>query len=290
MNSDYSEVVNDYFDYTKFELGLASNSINAYKSDISKFLNYIGDENISLEGFINFNKDLQKIGLASSSRLRYQSSVLSFLEWLNETQNENFEVNKYKFRISKNINLPDILSIDEVNNMITSYDPKTLMGIRNSLIVELLYSTACRVTELCELKLSDIDYEQKTIKILGKGKKTRIVPLGTYLTNKLDEYLFHRSKVKTSIPYLILSKSNKKIDRTAVFRVIKKCAISLGMNSDIYPHSLRHSAATHMLEAGCDLRVIQEFLGHSSISTTQIYTKISGQHLLDIYNETHPRS
>jgi len=289
MNSVYKELVDDYYDYTKLELGLSPNSTSAYKSDIDKFLNYIGDEHISLEGYINFNKDLQKIGLASSTRLRYQSSIVSFMAWLNETQDENFEISKYKFSISKNKKLPDILSIEEVNNMINSFDSNKLLGVRNSLIVEFLYSTACRVTELCELKISDVDYDQKTIKILGKGSKTRIVPLGAYLTEKLDDYLSHRSQIKTTIPYLILSKSNRKIDRTAVFRVVKKCAIALGMKNDIHPHSLRHSAATHMLESGCDLRVIQEFLGHSSISTTQIYTKISSQHLLDIYNETHPR-
>ena len=290
MISDYSKIVNDYYDYIKLELGLSSNSISAYKSDISKFLSYIGDHNISVASYINFNKDLYKIGLASSTRLRYQSSIISFLKWLNETQNEKFEINKYKFTISTAINLPDTLTVEEINNMINSYNSKTIMGIRNSLIVELLYSTACRVSELCELKLADIDYDQKTIKIVGKGKKTRMVPLGTYLTKKLSEYTLHRAKVKSTIPYLILSKSNKRIDRTAVYRVIKKCAISLGVNNEIYPHTLRHSAATHMLEAGCDLRVIQEFLGHSSISTTQIYTKVSGEHLLEIYKETHPRS
>ncbi len=290
MNSVYKEVVDDFYDYTKLELGLSDNSTSAYKSDINKFLNYIGNENISIEGYINFSKDLQKIGLASSTRLRYQSSIVSFITWLNETQNENFEVSKYKFNISKSTKLPDILSIEEVNNMISSFNSDTFLGVRNSLIVEFLYSTACRVSELCEVKLADIDYDQKIIRILGKGSKTRIVPLGTCLIKKLNDYLSHRSQIRTTIPYLILSRSKRKIDRTAVFRVIKKCAIALGMENDIHPHSLRHSAATHMLESGCDLRVIQEFLGHSSISTTQVYTKVSGQHLLDIYHETHPRS
>ena len=290
MKSEYSKLLVDFSNYNKLEIGLSTNSINAYKSDLSKFFNYLNDNDISPERFINFNKDLQQVGLAPSTRLRYQSSIVSFIKWMNNSNDEEYDIDKFKFSISKDNNLPDILSVDEINSMILSYDTKTFMGLRNSLIIEILYSTACRVSELCNLKLSDVDYDEKIIKILGKGSKTRIVPLGNFLAEKLDEYLIHRSDINISLPYLILSKSNKKIDRTAVFRVIKKCTSLLGVSKDIHPHSLRHSAATHMLEAGCDLRIIQEFLGHSSISTTQIYTKISGQHLVDVYKETHPRS
>ena len=288
--SDLAASIEDYRNHLQLETGIAENTINAYISDINKFLNYIMKNKISVEIFINYHNDLQNIGINASTRLRYQSSILLFLKWLNKNTDSNYEIDKYKIKINKTLSLPHVLSTENIVKMITSFTNHSFLDIRNGLIIELLYSTGCRVSELCNLKIPDIDFDRMLIKITGKGKKTRLVPLGTLLNLKIQEYLLFRSEEEKDIPFLILSKSGKQIDRTAVFRVVKNCALKTGLGREVHPHSLRHSAATHMLEMGCDLRIIQEFLGHSSISTTQIYTKISGQHLFEVYNETHPRA
>jgi len=154
-----------------------------------------------------------------------------------------------------------------------------------------MYSTGCRVSELCSLKISDIDLIEEFVRLQGKGNKQRIVPIGSQLLINLNKYLKLRNsnpKIKSS--YLFLSKTFNKLDRTAVFRLIKTTGVQVGIKSKIYPHTLRHSAATHMLEGGCDLRTVQEFLGHSSVSTTQIYTKVTKDFLEEAFIESHPRS
>ena len=288
--TDFVALVEDYRNYLQLEIGLSKNTIEAYISDVYKFLNYTDKSEITVQRFISYNKELKQIGASSSTRSRYQSSILSYLKWLNSKGKNNFDIDKYRFKINKNLSLPHVLDTEDIAKMIGSYSNNNFLEVRNSLIIELLYSTGCRVSELCNIKISDIDYERMVIRVTGKGNITRMVPLGSMLKLKLKEYLLFRSEIEKDIQFLILSKSYKQIDRTGIFRVIKKAALKIGLGTKVHPHSLRHSAATHMLESGCDLRIIQEFLGHSSISTTQIYTKISGQHLIEVYNETHPRS
>ena len=287
---EHKALIKKYSSFLKLELGLSDNTINAYLSDLNKFLSFLEDSLFDHKAYIEYNKNLQEIGLAASTRIRYQSSIINYVKWMNEAENYDLNIDKFKIDISHSSNLPDVLSIEQLNNMINSYDESKFLELRNSLIIETMYSTACRVSELCNIKLSDIDHDRKVIKLVGKGGKTRILPLGSYMEKKVVAYINYRADKNIKSPYLILSKSNKKIDRTAIFRIIKKCAMSVGISQNIHPHTLRHSAATHMLEGGCDLRLIQEFLGHSSISTTHIYTKISGQHLVEVFNETHPRS
>ena len=286
----HESFIQDYSSYLKFELGLSTNTLNAYLSDIKKFLLYLNGRNINHKLFHEYNKELENLGLSASTRTRYQSSIINYLKWLNLSYKKSFDIDKFNFDISQSSTLPDVLSIDEINSMINSYDTSSYIAQRNSLIIETMYSTACRVSELCKMKLGDVDFDRKVIKIIGKGGKSRIVPLGSYLEKKILKYLAAREDKNIDSPYLILSKTSKQIDRTAIFRIVKKCAMTENISKNIHPHTIRHSAATHMLEGGCDLRLIQEFLGHSSITTTQIYTKISGQHMIEVYKETHPRS
>ena len=154
-----------------------------------------------------------------------------------------------------------------------------------------MYSTACRVSELCEVKISDIDFEDDYIKLTGKGNKQRLVPIGTELKVNLFKYIKLRSDfVKNNISYLFISKNKNKLERTSVYRVVKNIALNNNVKNNVHPHTLRHSAATHMLESGCDLRTLQEFLGHSSVSTTKIYTKLTKEFLSEIFQESHPRA
>ena len=153
-----------------------------------------------------------------------------------------------------------------------------------------MYSTACRVSELTDVKISDIDFDDNFVKLQGKGSKQRIVPIGSELKETLKSYLKIRKEFDNNETLLFISKNKKKLDRAAVYRVIKKTALISGINSSVHPHTFRHSAATHMLEAGCDLRTLQEFLGHTSVSTTKIYTKLTKEFLVEIFKESHPRA
>jgi site-specific recombinase XerD len=158
-------------------------------------------------------------------------------------------------------------------------------------IIDFIYSTGSRVSEVINVNISDIDTKESFVRLEGKGSKQRIVPLGTLLISNLTEYIKLRDSIENlESSKLFLSKSFKKLDRSAIFRIVKSTALKLGLNVDLHPHTLRHSAATHMLERGCDLRTVQEFLGHSSVSTTQIYTKVTKEFLEEAFTESHPRS
>ena len=171
------------------------------------------------------------------------------------------------------------------------YNHENYLLSRNRTIIDVLYSTGCRVSELCDINISDVDLDDKYLKLKGKGSKQRIVPIGSELYKNLLQYInFRSSFLQNMIEPLFLSKSKKKLDRTAVFRIVKKSADNIQLHSEVHPHTLRHSAATHMLEGGCDLRTVQEFLGHTSVSTTQIYTKVTKEFLEEAFIESHPRS
>ena len=164
------------------------------------------------------------------------------------------------------------------------------MNSRNLTVIDFMYSTACRVSELCDVRVSDLDFEEDFVKLFGKGSKQRIVPIGSELKINLSKYLKFRDELNTQEPYLFLSKNMNQLDRSAIFRIIKKSATLSDNALSVHPHTLRHSAATHMLEAGCDLRTLQELLGHTSVSTTKIYTKLTKEFLVEIFKESHPRA
>jgi integrase/recombinase XerD len=175
--------------------------------------------------------------------------------------------------------------------MINFYDHNSFLNSRNLTIIDFIYSTGSRVSEVINVNISDIDTKESFVRLEGKGSKQRIVPLGSLLINNLTEYIKLRDPIKNlKSNKLFLSKSFKKLDRSAIFRIVKSTGLKLGLNVDLHPHTLRHSAATHMLERGCDLRTVQEFLGHSSVSTTQIYTKVTKEFLEEAFTESHPRS
>ena len=154
-----------------------------------------------------------------------------------------------------------------------------------------MYSTGCRVSELCNVKIADIDFDEEYIQLTGKGSKQRIVPIGSKLKTNLLSYLdLKLIRDISNNPFLFISRTNNSLERTAIFRIIKSTALKTSTTLNIHPHTLRHSAATHMLEAGCDLRTLQEYLGHSSVSTTQIYTKLTKEFLNEVFNESHPRA
>ena len=282
------DLVLEFANFLKFKKGLSENTISAYESDITQFLEFTG-ENI-------INNDLLELFITSelndksdNSKIRKISSINQYIDWFN-LDNKEYQIVIEKVSLKKGSYLPETISISDINRLINVYDHTNYMNSRNLTLIDFMYSTACRVSELCDVRVSDLDFEEDFVKLFGKGSKQRIVPIGSELKINLSKYLKFRDELNTQEPYLFLSKNITQLDRTAIFRIIKKSATLSDTALSVHPHTLRHSAATHMLEAGCDLRKLQELLGHTSVSTTKIYTKLTKEFLVEIFKESHPRA
>ena len=290
IKSKINKSISSFSEYLLYQKGLSQNTVDSYKSDLTKLSNYLQNQDLSKTNIDNFFIDMSEFNYSSSTKKRMHSSIKNFLKYINENEDyESIDISDIKLKSSKK--LPEVLSINDIENMINFYDHETYLDSRNRTVIDVLYSTGCRVSELCDINISDIDLDEKYLKLKGKGSKQRIVPIGSMLYKNLLQYLNVRETfLQNRGEPLFLSKSKNKLDRTAVFRIIKKTAKNISLQTDVHPHTLRHSAATHMLEGGCDLRTVQEFLGHSSVSTTQIYTKVTKEFLEEAFTESHPRS
>ena len=290
IKSKINKSISSFSEYLLYQKGLSQNTVDSYKSDLTKLSNYLQNQDLSKTNIDNFFIDMSKFNYSSSTKKRMHSSIKNFLKYINENEDhESIDISDIKLKSSKK--LPEVLSITDIESMINFYNHETYLDSRNRTVIDVLYSTGCRVSELCDINISDIDLDEKYLKLKGKGSKQRIVPIGSMLYKNLMQYLNVRETfLQNRGEPLFLSKSKNKLDRTAVFRIIKKTAKNISLQTDVHPHTLRHSAATHMLEGGCDLRTVQEFLGHSSVSTTQIYTKVTKEFLEEAFTESHPRS
>ena len=290
IKSKINKSISSFSEYLLYQKGLSQNTVDSYTSDLTKLSNYLQNQDLSKTNIDNFFIDMSEFNYSSSTKKRMHSSIKNFLKYINENEDyESIDISDIKLKSSKK--LPEVLSITDIENMINFYNHETFLDSRNRTVIDVLYSTGCRVSELCDINLSDIDLDEKYLKLKGKGSKQRIVPIGSMLYKNLMQYLNVRETfLQNRGEPLFLSKSKNKLDRTAVFRIIKKTAKNISLQTDVHPHTLRHSAATHMLEGGCDLRTVQEFLGHSSVSTTQIYTKVTKEFLEEAFTESHPRS
>ena len=283
-------LIDSYKDFLIYEKGLSKNTVSAYISDINKVSGK--EEYFDVEKFFpgTYLKSSNNKNYSGSTKKRIQSSINQFLKYLiDENYIANIEINNISIMSEKK--LPNVLSPNEIDKLIDFYNHDLFISSRNKTIIDFMYSTGCRVSELINVEESDIDIEEAFVRLEGKGSKQRIVPLGSKVLINLESYLPLRNKdKKNKNNKLFISKSYKNLDRTAVFRIIKFTGVKAGIHKELYPHILRHSAATHMLEGGCDLRTVQEFLGHSSVSTTQIYTKVTKAFLEEAFIESHPRS
>ena len=282
------DLILEFTDFLKFKKGLSANTISAYESDISQFLEFTG-ENVITNDLIELFITSKLNEKSDNSKLRKVSSINQYIDWFN-LNNKDDLIMFDKVILKKGTYLPETISISDINRLIKIYNHSNYMNSRNLTIIDFMYSTACRVSELTDVRISDLDFEEDFVKLFGKGSKQRIVPIGSELKINLLKYLNFRQELNTRESYLFLSKNMKKLDRSAIFRIIKKSATLSKNNLSIHPHTLRHSAATHMLEAGCDLRTLQELLGHTSVSTTKIYTKLTKEFLVEIFKESHPRA
>ena len=287
---EIKELLSSFQDYLTYEKGLSENTVDAYKSDIIKFTQYADLNNLNKNVISKYFFELSEFNYSNTSKQRMYSSIKQFLKYLNNFGFvDNFEIENIKFK--SELKLPEVISVSQIDSMINYYNHNSFLNSRNLTIIDFIYSTGSRVSEVINVNISDIDTKESFVRLEGKGSKQRIVPLGSLLVNNLTEYIKLRDLIENlESSKLFLSKSYKKLDRSAIFRIVKSTALKLGLDVDLHPHTLRHSAATHMLERGCDLRTVQEFLGHSSVSTTQIYTKVTKEFLEEAFTESHPRS
>ena len=285
-----NHLIETYSEYLIFQKGLSPNTVDSYISDLKKLSLYLQDSEISQQSIENYFLDISDFNYSTSTKKRFYSSIKNFLKYLDEEENI-LQIKLSELRLKSIRKLPEVLSIEDIEKMINAYKHDDFLNSRNKTIIDVLYSTGCRVSELCNINLSDLDLVDNSLKLKGKGSKQRIVPIGSELKLNLLKYLKIRENfINSKGEPLFLTKSRNSLDRTAVFRIIKNTALKASLDTNIHPHTLRHSAATHMLEGGCDLRTVQEFLGHSSVSTTQIYTKVTKEFLEEAFLESHPRS
>ncbi|NPA15926.1 MAG: site-specific tyrosine recombinase XerD [Deferribacteres bacterium] len=264
--------------------GLSPNTSSAYRHDIEEFLNFKGP--LSSEGILEFVFHLYSRGCSPSTIHRKLSALNQFFIFLLEKK--RIEKNPLDFidKPRKWEHLPSVLSPEEVENLLNAPDTRTPKGIRDRALLELLYSSGLRVSELCRLKTEDIDFNRGLLRVKGKGSKERMVPIGEEAFFWLKRHLENR-KAGT---FIFTSKRGNPLSRQRVWQLIKEYAKRAGIIKKVSPHTLRHSFATHILLKGADLRVIQELLGHASIKTTEIYTHLANPQLEELYRQKHPRA
>ena len=283
--------IEEFLNYLSFEKKYSENTVESYKRDLNDFDNYFKKEikKINHEDIKNYIQNLGK-NLEAKTISRHISSLKSFYKYLKLT-------NQIKTSPLANINnpktqrkLPNILTEDEVNDLL-DINLKTDFDFRNKAMLELMYSSGLRVSELINLKVNDIDIQNEVVRIFGKGSKERIIPLDEYATEALNNYINdHRFNLfkHGENNYLFLNNHGNQMTRQGFFKILKKIALEKNIKKDFSPHTLRHSFATHLLKHGADLWSIQELLGHSDISSTQIYTHISNEKLHENYKNFHP--
>ncbi|NWF90055.1 MAG: site-specific tyrosine recombinase XerD [Ignavibacteriaceae bacterium] len=289
----------EYLAYLKLEKNLSKNTIESYKNDLTSLLHFLEEYGIEDPSaidskiLIKFFTSLEKAGLTSASAARYFSSIKGFLNFLfvgNYLQSNPIEkVSPPK--LAKN--LPGVLSVNEIEKILSLPDITNKLGIRDKAILEVFYACGLRISELISLKLSDLFLNEEMIRVFGKGSKERIVPIGSSAINWLQKYLASSrpmlAKSTKSENYIFLNNRGIRLSRMGVWKMVDRYVRESGIEKPVHPHTFRHSFATHLIEGGADLRSVQEMLGHADISTTQIYTHIDREFIKQVHKQFHPR-
>ncbi|MHC4270324.1 MAG: site-specific tyrosine recombinase XerD [Planctomycetota bacterium] len=300
LNMIDKELVESFLNYLIVECGLSENTIKGYRGDLRNFSNYLQGkgithfEDLRPKMIVNFIENEKHRGLSENSISRSLVTVKMLYKYMLTdgmiSVNPMSSVNTIKLQK----HLPEVLHYNAIEEMLRAPDCNDKLGIRDKAMLELMYATGARVSEVASIKVSWINFDYGFIRCQGKGSKQRIVPLGTEAAKSIKRYLQEVRpllvKTEDDEPLLFLSRTGKKLRRENIWSIVKKYAIKVGIRQNISPHTLRHSFATHLLEGGADLRSVQEMLGHSNISTTQIYTHIDRKYLKSIHQKFHPRA
>lgn len=295
----WNHAINDFKDYLKIERGLSENSITSYENDINKLKSFLNDKgkisplNVSADHIKEFVYNISK-EVKANSQSRIISGLKSFYDYLLFEKlikiNPVSNIESPKLRRK----LPSTLSIEEINSMINNIDKTKKESERNIAIIETLYGCGLRVSELINLKISDLYFEEDFVKVTGKGNKQRLVPVSEFNKQCINTYLIN-SRTKLNIDskssdIIFLNRNGYKLTRAMIFTIVKSLSKKAGIKKTISPHSFRHSFATHLLENGADLKTIQQLLGHESITTTEIYMHLDNKALVNVMKKFHPRS
>lgn len=291
--------VEDFFHYLQIERGLAENTMISYRRDLNQYVTYITKEKgitkwneVTRGDILSFLYHLNDQGKSPATISRTISTIRAFHQFLIREKIVQADASLHIETPKLDRMLPEVLTAKEIDRLL-SIEDTSVLAIRNKAMLELLYATGLRVTELVTLKVSDLHLTMGFVRVFGKGSKERIVPLGEMAKDQIEVYL------ETSRPLLVKNQAEqmlfvnhhgRPLSRQGFWKIIKQVARDTGLTKEITPHMLRHSFATHLLENGADLRAVQEMLGHSDISTTQIYTHITKTRLKDMYDQFHPRA
>ena len=298
---EWNETIENFKNFLQYDRNFSNNTLDAYVRDIGKLkdfaendLNQTQPQSITYSNLQEFLFQFSKQKFSDRSQARWISSVKAFFKFMVEEDLREDNPAKLLEGPKLGLYLPDTLSYEDVERLISAIDLSTDLGRRNLCMIEVLYGCGLRVSELIDLKISNINFKENYVQVEGKGKKTRFVPLAQYTVNLIQDYMTNvRSKYKINKKcedYLFLNSRGSSMSRVIVFIIIKELVDKAGINKKISPHTFRHSFATHLLQNGADLRYIQKMLGHSSITTTEIYTHLKNEELRDVILNYHPRN
>ena len=282
----------DYIRYIKTERRLSANTVEAYVDDYNEFMHFVlriygvAPEEVNAVMISRFMQWLYSANRSSASQARRLSGIKSLYNYLLITERvEQLPTESVDAPKAERL-LPDVLSVEEIDALLRTFDITTAKGCRDSAIVEVLYSTGLRVTELVTLRINDLFFGEGYVRVIGKGDKQRLVPISSAARDKIQLYMEFRKPEKPSEPTLFLNNRGKPLTRVMVFTIIRQAAERAGITKSISPHTLRHSYATHLLEGGANIRQVQELLGHESISTTEVYTHLDRRHLRSVVEDS----
>ncbi len=295
------DYLKDFLHYLIVEKGLAENTIQSYRRDISAYLIFIEKKlqindinHVTRVHIMQFLSCLKDEGKSARTIARHIASIRSFHHFLILDKIVDHDPTVHIETPHPELKLPKVLNTDEVDKLLNTPDLTTTLGLRDKAMLELMYATGMRVSELVNLNINDVHLSLGFVRCLGKGNKERIIPIGKMATEALKEYLEKaRPKLinqKNKTDSLFMNHHGQRLSRQGFWKILKQMAVKAGIEKELTPHTLRHSFATHLLENGADLRSVQELLGHSDISTTQIYTHVTKTRLKDVYNQFHPRA
>ncbi len=292
------DLADRFFNYLLVEKGLSVKTLEAYGSDIARYLSFLDEKGIKhivdadtaviLKHLIRMRDE----GLGARSRARHLVTIRGFYKFLVQEKILQRDPAELVDLPKSSLNLPHALTVEEVKLLLKTPDRIKPAGIRDAAMMELLYAAGLRVSELINLKLQDVNLEAGFVRVFGKGSKERIVPIGFFAKEKIEEYIAKsRLRLLKNIvsPYLFVARAGKPMTRQGFWKLLRRYAQQAGFNKKITPHSLRHSFASHLLEGGADLRAVQVMLGHVDIATTQIYTHVAREHLKKAHTKFHPR-
>jgi integrase/recombinase XerD len=297
MNS-LDQLADQFINYLVVEKGLSKNTVVAYSRDLTLYLEFLRSDGIAdiaaadTTLVLKHLVELRDAGLGPRSRARHLVTLRGFYRFL--VQQKIIDANPAKLvdLPKAGLRLPDVLKVDEVLQLLEAPDPSKLLGVRDAAMLELLYAAGLRVSELIKVGMADINLEACFVRVIGKGSKERIVPIGLVAKKKIDAYLTSGRPILLKgrpSPYLFVTRSAVSMTRQGFWKLLRQYALKTGISHRITPHSLRHSFATHLLERGADLRSVQVMLGHVDISTTQIYTHVAQERLKAVHTQYHPR-